>query len=79
MHSGSILLHKRNGRMSTIRTIKKTMGCKDKDGIARGWIIYYDSKHKIREVKSLFKPSEYKGSRPMYNDKEIVKILTKEL
>ena len=56
------------------------MGCKDKDGIARGWIVYYNNKtHKIKEVKSLFKPNEYKGSRPMYNDKEIVKILTKEL
>ena len=66
--------------MSTIRTIKKTMGCKDKDGIARGWIVYYNNKtHKIQEVKNLFKPHEYKGSRPMYNDKEIVEILTKEL
>jgi len=53
------------------------MGCKDKDGIARGWIIYYDKDHRIKEVKNLFKPHEYKGSRPMYNDKEIVEILTK--
>ena len=65
--------------MNTIGAIKKTMGCKDKDGIPRGWLIYYDSKDKIKEVKSLFKPSEYKGSRPMYNDKEIVEILTKEI
>ena len=65
--------------MTTIATIKKTMDCKDKDGIARGWIIYYDSKHRIKEVKNLFKPHEYKGSRPMYNDKQIVEILTKEL
>ena len=40
--------------MNTIGTIKKTMGVKDKWGIERGWIIYYDSKHKIKEVKSLF-------------------------
>jgi len=62
--------------MNTIATIKRTMNCKDKDGIARGWIIYYDAKHNIKEVKSLFKPNEYKGSRPMYNDEQIVKILT---
>ncbi len=65
--------------MTTIATIKRTMDCKDKDGIARGWIIYYDKKHNIKEVKNLFQPHEYKGSRPMYNDKQIVEILTKEL
>ena len=55
------------------------MGCKDKDGIARGWIVYYDSKHNIKEIKSLFNPKLYKGARPMYNDMQIVKLLTKEL
>jgi hypothetical protein len=65
--------------MNTIGTIKKTMGCKDKDGIPRGWVIYYDNKHRIKEVKSLFKPNVYKGSRPIYNDEQIVEILTKEL
>ena len=59
--------------------IRKTMGVKDKWGIARKWIVYYDSKHKIKEIKSLFNPKEYKGSRPTYTDKEIVEILTKEL
>ena len=63
--------------MNTIGIIRKTMGVKDKWGVARMWIIYYDSKHNIKEVKSLFKPKEYKGSRPTYNDKEIVEILTK--
>lgn len=65
--------------MNTIGIIKKTMGVKDKWGIERGWIIYYNSKHMIKEVKSLFKPNEYKGNRPMYNDKQIIEILTKEL
>jgi len=65
--------------MNTIGEIKKTMGCKDKDDIPRGWVIYYDSKHRIKEVKSLFKPNVYKGSRPIYNDEQIVEILTKEL
>ena len=75
----SYILHKRNRRMNTIGKIKKTMGCKDKDGIPRGWIVYYDNKHNIKEVKNLFKPHEYKGARPMYNDKQIIKLLTKEL
>jgi len=61
--------------MNTIGMIKKTMGCKDKDGIARGWIIYYDKKDKIKEIKSLFNPSKYKGSRPVYSDKQLVNIL----
>jgi hypothetical protein len=65
--------------MNTIGIIRKTMGVKDKWGVARKWIIYYDSKHNIKEVKSLFNPKEYKGSRPTYTDKEIVEILTKEL
>ncbi len=65
--------------MNTIGIIKKTLGVKDKWGIKRGWIIYYDSKHKIKEVKSLFRPNKYTGSRPMYDDKQIVEILTKEI
>ena len=63
--------------MNTIGMIRKTMGCKDKEGSERGCIIYYDKDHNIKEVKNLFKPHEYKGSRPMYNDKEIIDILTK--
>ena len=65
--------------MNTLSMIKKTMGCKDKNGIARGWIIYYDKKDNITEVRSLFQPHKYKGSRPMYNDKDIIDILTKQL
>ena len=65
--------------MNTIGIIKRTMGVKDKWGTERGWIIYYDNKHNIKEVKSLFNPNEYTGSRPMYNDKQIIEILTKEL
>ena len=55
------------------------MGCKDKEGIARAWVIYYDNKDKIKEVKSLFKPKDYKGSRPTYTDKQIINILEKEI
>jgi len=64
--------------MSTILMIKKTMNFKDKDGVARAWVIYYDNKDKIKEVKSLFNLKQYKGSRPTYTDKQIISILEKE-
>tara|TARA_R100001244_G_scaffold132156_2_gene107336 strand:+ start:1096 stop:1275 length:180 start_codon:yes stop_codon:yes gene_type:complete len=54
------------------------MGVKDKWGKPRKWIIYYDKKDKIKEVKSLYKAEKYTGSRPLYSDKEIIKILTNE-
>ena len=60
-----------------IKEIEKTMGCTDRNCIARGWIIKYDSKDQIREIKSLFNPKEYKGARPVYSDFEIVEILKK--
>ena len=62
--------------MSYLNTLKK-----EEISSSERWIVKYHhkGKHKIREVKSLFKPSEYKGSRPMYNDKQIIEILTKEL
>ena len=53
------------------------MGIKDKWGISRKWIIYYDAKHNIKEIKSLFKPNEYKGSRPTYTDSQLIKFLEK--
>ena len=64
--------------MNTLAMIKRTEGCKDKDGIPRGWIIYYDKYDKICEIKSLFQPQEYKGNRPMYNDSQLIDILTKQ-
>lgn len=64
--------------MNTLAMIKRTEGCKVKDGVPRGWIIYYDKKDKIYEIKSLFQPQDYKGSRPVYTDRELIKILTKQ-
>lgn len=61
-----------------IKTIEKTIGCKDKKGIARGWVIKYDSKDRIKEIKSLFNPNDYKGSRPIYTDAQILIILKRE-
>ena len=61
----------------TINTIRRTLNAVDSNGIARGWVIYYDDKDNIKEVKSLFNPIEYKGSRPIYNDEQIIDILKK--
>ena len=64
--------------MNFLALLKKTQGVKDKWGIARKWVIYYDKDHKIREIKSLFQPNDYKGARPCYNDKELIQVLTKQ-
>lgn len=61
-----------------IKAIEKTLNCTDKNGVQRGWIIKYDSKDKIKEIKSLFNPNDYKGSRPVYNDEQILVILKNE-
>ena len=63
--------------MSFINVIKKTMGVKDKWGVARKWIVYYDKEHNVKEIKSLFNPHEYNGKRPCYSDKQLINLLTK--
>ena len=50
------------------------------------WIIKYDSKDLIREVKQIYKPSEYyalnlhkgKNARPMHNKSALIKILEED-
>tara|TARA_R100001244_G_scaffold116602_1_gene86704 strand:- start:1426 stop:1632 length:207 start_codon:yes stop_codon:yes gene_type:complete len=64
--------------MSTINAIKKTLNCVDSSGVTRGWVIYYDKNDRIKEIKNLFNPIAYKGSRPVYNDEQIIEILKKE-
>ena len=61
-----------------IKAIEKTLNCTDKNGVQRGWIIKYDSKDNIKEIKSLFNPNDYKGSRPIYTDAQILIILKRE-
>jgi len=63
--------------MNTIDVIKKTLGAVDSKGIARGWILYFNSKDEITEVKSLYNPETYKGARKVYTDTEIIDKLTK--
>ena len=64
--------------MKFLTLLKRTEGVKDKYGIKRKWVIYYDHKHNINEIKSLFMPNEYKGARPCYTDTELINILTKQ-
>ena len=61
--------------MNLIRAIERTLGCKDSNGIARGWVLYFNTKDEITEVKSLYNPLKYKGDRPVYNDTEILEKL----
>jgi hypothetical protein len=63
--------------MSLINEIKKTEGAVDSSGIGRGWVLYFNSKDEIVEVKSLYNPETYKGARKVYTDSEIIDKLTK--
>jgi hypothetical protein len=58
----------------TIKTIKKTLNAKDNNNQKRGWVVYYEN-DKIIEVKSLFDPKKYNGSRKVYTDTEIIRLL----
>jgi len=62
--------------MNTLQMIKKTEGAVDSSGVARGWILYFNSKDEITEIKSLFNPADYKGARKVYTDAEIIDKLT---
>ena len=62
--------------MTTLQLIIKTRGVLDYYGIARGWVLYFNSKDEITEVKSLYNPEQYKGARKIYNDDEIIAKLT---
>ena len=61
--------------MNLIRAIESTLGCKDSKGIARGWVLYFNKKDEIREVKSLYNPLEYTGAREVYTDSQILEKL----
>lgn len=63
--------------MNFIKELEKTIGATDRKGVARLWIIYYNSKDEIREIKSLYNPNEYSGDRVVYTDKQLLKKLNK--
>jgi hypothetical protein len=60
-----------------INTIKKTLNAVDSSGVGRGWVLYFNSKDEIIEVKSLYNPETYKGARKVYTDTEIIDKLIK--
>jgi hypothetical protein len=64
--------------MNTLKIIERTLNCVDSKGIPRGWVIYYDKNDRIKEIKSLFNPQKYKGSRYVHTDTEIIEKLTNE-
>ena len=64
--------------MNTLKIIERTLNCVDKNGIPRGWVVYYDKNDRIKEIKSLFNPLAYKGSRYVHTDTEIIEKLKKE-
>ena len=64
--------------MNTLKIIERTLNCVDSKGIPRGWVIYYDNKDRIKEIKSLFNPETYSGSRYVHTDAEIIEKLTTE-
>jgi hypothetical protein len=64
--------------MNTLKIIERTLNCVDSKGIPRGWVIYYDTKDRIKEIKSLFNPLTYSGSRYVHTDSEIIEKLTSE-
>ena len=64
--------------MNTLKIIERTLNCVDKIGIPRGWVVYYDKNDRIKEIKSLFNPLTYTGSRYVHTDTEIIEKLKKE-
>ena len=67
--------------MSYLQTIKRLTIPLD-----TRWIVKYNSKGRIREVKQIYKPSEYyaankhkgKNARPLHNQNALIKILENE-
>ena len=65
--------------MNTIKAIERTINCVDSNGQPRGWVVYYDDKNdRIKEIKSLFNPEDYHGSRYIHTDEQIIKKLQEE-
>jgi hypothetical protein len=64
--------------MNTLKIIERTLNCVDSKGIPRGWVVYYDKDDRIKEIRSLFNPQTYTGSRYVHTDTEIIEKLKKE-
>ena len=57
--------------------LKKVMST-DKRLSSRRWILKYNNQDRIKEIKLIYKPSEYDGSRTLLNDKQLVNKLERE-
>ena len=64
--------------MGLIEMIQDTMNVADEDGVKRGWIVKYNSRDRIKEVKLLFNPKQYDGSRTILDDQQLLLKLKKE-
>ena len=64
--------------MTYLQHLKKSKNCVD-----TRWIVKYNTKGRVREVKQIYKPSEYyafnlhkgKNARPLHNKNALIKIL----
>ena len=64
--------------MSYLTHLKKTISSDE-----NRWIVKYDKKGLVREIKLIYKPSEYyaenkhkgKNARPLHNKNALIKIL----
>jgi len=65
-------------KMSNFLTVLKQQTLLNGKKEDRGWIIKYDHKDKIKEVKLLYNPEEYDGSRTILSDEQVIAKLTKE-
>lgn len=61
--------------MNFIKELERTIGAKDSNGVSRLWIIYYNRKDEIIEIKSLYNPEDYSGDRVVYTDKQLLNKL----
>ena len=57
--------------------LKKIMR-NDKRLSSRRWVLKYNNKDRIKEIKLIYKPSEYDGSRTLLNDRQLVNKLERE-
>tara|TARA_R110000824_G_scaffold69302_9_gene178665 strand:- start:1246 stop:1455 length:210 start_codon:yes stop_codon:yes gene_type:complete len=62
---------------SFLGNLKKVMS-NDKRLSSRRWILKYNNQDRIKEIKLIYKPSEYDGSRTLLNDKQLVNKLERE-
>ena len=61
-----------------IEQLKKTLNATDSNGETRKWIVKYDSKDRIKEVKLLHESNTYTGSRTVLSDEDLLDKLINE-